>query len=47
MLRRTIIVLVKVVIAVLVTTWAVLGTAASQKATVPKPQVAASARSEW
>jgi Ca2+-binding EF-hand superfamily protein len=38
MLRRTNIVLVVVVIAVLVATWALLGTAVAQKATVPKPQ---------
>ena len=38
MLRRTNIVLVLVVIAVLVTTWALLGTAVAQKAAVPKPQ---------
>jgi Ca2+-binding EF-hand superfamily protein len=38
MLKRTNIVLVIVVIVVLVATWAMLGTAAAQKATVPKPQ---------
>jgi hypothetical protein len=37
MLRRTNIVLVMVVIAVLVSTWVLLGTAVAQKA-VPKPQ---------
>jgi CRISPR/Cas system-associated endonuclease Cas3-HD len=38
MLRRTNIVLVIVVIAVLVATWAILGTAVAQKVAVPKPQ---------
>ena len=38
MLRRTNLVLVMVVIAVLVTTWALLGTAVAQKAAVPKSQ---------
>ena len=38
MLRHTNIVLVIVVIAVLVATWAMLGTAVAQKAATPKPQ---------
>jgi hypothetical protein len=38
MLRRMKILLVMGVIAVLVTTWAVLGTAVAQKAAVPKSQ---------
>src|SRR5258708_22509993 len=38
MLRRTNVVLVMVVIAALVTTWALLGTAVAQKAAVPKSQ---------
>jgi EF hand len=38
MLRHTNIVLVIVVIAMLVATWAMLGTAVAQKAATPKPQ---------
>ena len=38
MLKRTSIVLVMAAIVVLIATWAMLGTAAAQKATVPKPQ---------
>jgi CRISPR/Cas system-associated endonuclease Cas3-HD len=38
MLRRTNIIRAIVVIAVLVATWAILGTAVAQKAAVPKPQ---------
>jgi hypothetical protein len=38
MLSRTNVVLVMVVSAMLVTTWALLGTAVAQKAAVPKPQ---------
>jgi EF hand domain-containing protein len=38
MLRRTNIIRVIIVIAVLVVTWAILGTAVAQKASVPKPQ---------
>jgi biopolymer transport protein ExbD len=38
MLRRTKIVLVMVVIAMLATTWRTVGTAVAQKAAVPKPQ---------
>jgi hypothetical protein len=38
MLNRTKIVLVMLVIAMLVTTWGMLGTAVAQKAAVPKPQ---------
>jgi len=38
MLRHTNIVLVIVVIAVLVATWALLGTAVAQRAATPKPQ---------
>jgi Ca2+-binding EF-hand superfamily protein len=38
MLTRTNIALVIVVIAALVTTWATLGTAVAQRASVPKPQ---------
>ena len=38
MLNRTSIVLVMAAIVVLIATWAMLGTAAAQKATVPKPQ---------
>jgi 5S rRNA maturation endonuclease (ribonuclease M5) len=38
MLRRRNIVLVIVMIAVLVATWAMLGTALAQKSSVPKPQ---------
>ena len=38
MLRRTHIVLVIVVIAVLVATWAMLGSTVAQKTAVPKPQ---------
>lgn len=37
MLRRTKIVMVTVTIAMLVTTWGMVGTAAAQKAAVPKP----------
>jgi Ca2+-binding EF-hand superfamily protein len=38
MLKGTSIVLILVIIAVLVATWATLGTAVAQKAAVPKPQ---------
>jgi Ca2+-binding EF-hand superfamily protein len=39
MMRRTNVVFVIVLSAVLVATWTMLGTAAAQKASVPKPQV--------